>query len=31
MQFGSLTPVEVDFSRKPPEGSLEIDDNEVDV
>ncbi|KAK4737614.1 hypothetical protein R3W88_001311 [Solanum pinnatisectum] len=30
LQFGSLTPVEVDFSRKTPEGSLEIDDNEVD-
>ncbi|KAK4708276.1 hypothetical protein R3W88_029201 [Solanum pinnatisectum] len=30
LQFRSFTPVEVDFPRKNPEGSLEIDDNEVD-
>ncbi|KAG5586543.1 hypothetical protein H5410_046977 [Solanum commersonii] len=28
--FGSFTPVEIDFPRKIPEGSLEIDDNEAD-
>ncbi|KAH0686102.1 hypothetical protein KY284_016655 [Solanum tuberosum] len=30
LQFGSFTPVEVDFPRKTLEGSLEIADNEVD-
>ncbi|WMV51335.1 hypothetical protein MTR67_044720 [Solanum verrucosum] len=30
LQFGSFTPINVYFPRKTPEGSLEIDDNEVD-
>ncbi|KAH0685742.1 hypothetical protein KY285_016304 [Solanum tuberosum] len=30
LKFGSFTPIEVDFPKKTPKGSLEIDGNEAD-